>query len=319
LSIQAIVNTNGELPEDVPPFEKHPYLETLDPQSTATGLMIGTFPPITYLCNLLNIDELSFNGISSRGLKRPILNYFHGNKGTFWRFTPINFDQIQHAHINEQPQLIKNALCEHGILYTDIIKYTQRKLTSKDSIDEKYDADDKKLTSIIINKDIFSFLFKSNLINRLYFTNACFFVTSNPLFHTDNQLKLKENDAFSLFIKAALDEGIILEYKLWDSEIWVEINENMKSPQHRKMINNQLKTKVVLRLKLTKNGVSKIYEVCSSASPASINRNAHLNPCCLIYGDLNNLQGVQRATELLRTVLLNFFNNNLNELAQYNS
>lgn len=309
LSIQSIVNNGGALPI-IPPFEKHPYLEPFDVNTTATGLMIGTFPPITYLCSQFNLANLTYN---NQAFNAPILHYFHGNRGSLWQYTPIEFNQILLRTQAEQPQMIRNALREAGVLYSDIIKYTQRKLNGN-----KYDAGDKNLTNIIPNSDIFNLLFNSQSINRIYFTNASFFVGSNPLFNRDGTLKLKENDAFGLFIKAALDEGINVEYQLWNSNEWIEINENVKTAQQRRLINNQLKTKVVLKLKLTLNNKEEFFEICSCAGPAAINRNVHSNPCCVQFGIINNIQGVQRANELLKYVLDSFYNNNLNALAQYN-
>ena len=70
-SIQSILNNGGALPI-IPPFEKHPYLEPLDVNTTATGLMIGTFPPITYLCShCSNGKKASLPGASMNQCSRP--------------------------------------------------------------------------------------------------------------------------------------------------------------------------------------------------------------------------------------------------------
>lgn len=309
-SVQSIVNNGGALPV-IPPFEKHPYLEPLDVNTTATGLMIGTFPPITYLCSQFNLAKLTYN---NQAFTAPDLDYFHGNYSSLWKYAPIGFNQIQLANRDAQPQMISNALCLAGVLYTDIIAYTQRKLKGN-----KYDAGDKNLTCIIPNADIFNLLFNADSINRIYFTNASFFVASTPLFTKEGTLNLKENDAFGLFIKAALDKDIKVEYQIWNSNEWIEINENAKTTQQRRLINSQLKTKVVIKLKLTLNNHVKTLEICSCASPAAVNRNVHSNPCCVQFGIINNVQGVQRANDLLRDVLACFFNNNLYALAQYNA
>ena len=308
-SIQSIVNSSGALSE-IPPFEKHPYLEPLDINTTATGLMIGTFPPISYLCSQLNLANLTYN---TQSFNAPMVDYFHGNLGSLWQYSPIGFDQIILSNPNERPQLIVDALNAACVIYTDIIKYTQRILNNN-----KYDARDKNLRNIIPNFDIFKLLFHSDSINRIYFTNTSFFVSSSPLFAEDCTLNIRENDAFGLFIKSALDYGIKVEYQIWNSNEWIEINENPRTVQQRRLINNQLKTKIVLKLKLKYNENEKTYEICSCASPAAVNRNAHLNPCCIQFGGENNFQGVQRAKELLRYVLNCFFSNNLNLLAQYN-
>ena len=182
LSIQSIVNNGGALPA-IPPFEKHPYLEPLDVNTTATGLMIGTFPPITYLCDLVNKDKLTFNGKSSRGLKQPPINYFHGNRGTFWDHVPFNFDMIiTNQNRNERKQLLIAALEESRILYTDIIHYCQRELGQTEKGKTKYTANDTDLYCLIFNQNLIDFIFTNETINRLYFTNSYMFGKGGSFF-----------------------------------------------------------------------------------------------------------------------------------------
>ena len=310
LSIQSIVNENGELPV-VPPFEKHPYLETLDPQSTATGLMIGTFPPITYLCSQYQLLNLTYN---NQTFTAPDLDYFHGNYSSLWKYAPINFDQIQLANRDEQPQLIKDALNAADVLYSDIIKYSQRELNNN-----KYDAGDKNLNSIIPNTQIFEFL-QHSLVERLYFTNASFFHTNNNFFTAQGILKLSENDAFGLFVKAALDLGIKVEYSLWNQENWTELNELPKALNVRNNIHNDLRTKVLLKLKLTFDDFEKEYSVCSAVSPAAVNRGAvRQNACVQLCQNHYEIPIANAPSRILSDTLSCFFNSNLNELAQYNA
>jgi hypothetical protein len=124
VSIGKIQTGNGELTQ-IPPFEKHPYLENIDCTKT-TGLMIGTFPPISYLCDQLNLQNLSFN---EKNIKPPIIPYFHGNRASLWSYCPINYEEeIRNYDRACQPQRIKNVLLERKIAYTDIILFCQRKL-----------------------------------------------------------------------------------------------------------------------------------------------------------------------------------------------
>ena len=309
-SIQSIVNNGGALPI-IPPFEKHPYLEPLDVNSTATGLMIGTFPPITYLCSQHNLATLTFN---NQSFTAPDLDYFHGNYSSLWKYAPINFNQIQLANRDEQPLLIINALNEANVLYTDIIKYTQRELNNN-----KYDAGDKNLNSIIPNAQIFHFL-KDAVVDRLYFTNASFFHTNNNLFTAQGLLRLNDNDAFGLFVKTALDLNIKVEYSLWDQDNWIDLNELPKPLNVRNVIHNDLNLKVLLRLRLTFGEDKKIYSICSSVSPAAVNRGAvRQNACVLLYKDHLEIPIADAPSNLLSQTLSCFFNDNLNQLAQYNA
>lgn len=310
LSIQSILNNDGALPV-IPPFEKHPYLEPLDVNSTETGLMIGTFPPITYLCSQYNLANLTYN---NQAFTAPDLDYFHGNYSSLWKYAPIGFDQIQLANRDLQPQLIIDALSAAGLLYTDIITYTQRELN-----DNKYDAGDKNLNSIIPNTQVFQFL-KESAVDRLYFTNASFFHTNNKLFDRQGLLRLQENDAFGLFVKTAIDLNIKVEYSLWGQENWIELSEQPKPLNIRNAVHNDLKTKVVLRLRLSFEEDRKEYSICSAVSPAAVNRGrVRQNPCVQSLRNNLNIPIVDAPATLLTTTLTHFFNNNLNVLAQYNA
>lgn len=309
-SVQSISNNGGALPE-IPPFEKHPYLEPLDVNATATGLMIGTFPPITYLCSQFNLANLTYN---NQAFTAPDLDYFHGNYSSLWKYAPIGFDQIQLANRDLQPQLIIDELSAAGLLYTDIITYTQRELN-----DNKYDAGDKNLNSIIPNTQVFQFL-KESSVARLYFTNASFFHTSNKLFDGQGLLRLQENDAFGLFVKTAIDLNIKVEYSLWGQENWTELNEQPKPLNIRNAINNDLKTKVILRLRLSFEEDKKEYGICSAVSPAAVNRGrVRQNPVVQLLRNNLNIPIANAPATLLTTTLTHFFNNNLNALAQYNA
>jgi len=309
-SIQSIVNNAGVLPS-IPPFEKHPYIEDLDVSATATGLMIGTFPPITYLCSQFQLSNLTFN---NQAFTAPDLDYFHGNYSSFWNYAPIGFQEMQLVSRDTQPTFIIEALNTAGVLYTDIIKYTQRKLHNG-----KYDAGDKNLNSIIPNYQIFQFL-RDSIVDRLYFTNASFFHTKNKLFDGQGILKLRENDSFGLFVKTAIDLNIKVEYSLWAQENWIELNELQKPLRIKTSIHNDLKTKVVLRLRLTFGDLQKEYDICSAVSPAAVNRGkVRLNACVGLYQGHFQISIADAPGQLLRTALTCFFNNNLNELARFNS
>lgn len=315
LSIQGIVNNNGILPV-ITPLEKHPYITPLDPTQETTGLMIGTFPPISYLCsqhNLPHLINLNLNHISP-----PHIDYFHGNMNSLWNYSPVKIDDImENNNPQDIPSIIEQSLANRNIVYSDIIKFTQRRI-----LNNGYDARDNNLRNIIPNNDIFDFLFSSKYVNRIYFTNSTFVVGNRNIFlpNSDN-INLNANDAFSLFIKAALDLGIKVKYQLWGENESIALHENEKTDDVRNRINTDLSTKIVLKLIMKLNNVEKTFEVCSCISPAAVNRNAHMNPCCVQYGVIHDIPiGVERAQGLLRDVLHRFFNfkEDLGYLARYN-
>lgn len=314
-SIQGIVYNDGILPE-IPPLEKHPYITPLDNQATITGLMIGTFPPISYLCSQHNLAHLT--NTNGRPINPPDIDYFHGNMNSLWKYSPVDIDGIMNHPREIQPLFIENYLNQCKIVYSDIIKFTQRIIHNN-----RYDARDNNLRNIIPNNDIFDFIFSSESINRIYFTNSTFVVGNRNIFNPNDEINLNANDAFSLFIKAALNLGIEVGYQLCNDDgnqnNWIALHENPRNNQERNLINEHLSTKIVLKLRMNRNNVEKTFEVCSCISPAAVNRNAHTNPCCVRYGELHDIPiGIERAQGLLRTVLNCFFNDQLGELMQYN-
>jgi hypothetical protein len=324
LSIQAIVSANGALPV-VPPFEKHPYLEILDPQSTATGLMIGTFPPITHLCDLLNIETLTFQGKSSRGLKRPALNYFHGNKGTFWDFSPFDFSAILTNNSREESKrLLKLELSNRNVIYTDIIKYCQRVLGKTKKGNLKYTANDTDLQSLVLNEAIVNFLFASRTINRLYFTNSYLFGQGGSFFNKHGQYSLSKNDAFQLFLKLLQLSEIKIELFIPDNEFdWLQINEDESMSKDKRIFLNQLLTnKAFAKIRITNGERLKCFEISSSVSPAATGMDrpkSQKNKCVINYSTINRCPIEQSPKLLLMASLNAFFNNQLDSLAQYNA
>jgi len=316
LSIQLIADNNGILPT-IPPFEKHPYLEEID-CSITKGLMIGTFPPISYLCDQIGLPNLIFNGIISP----PDLPYFHGNYSSLWKYCPINFNNILQFARNEQPQQIKNALQENRIAYTDIISYCQRELREENGI-SSYTAEDKQLNNIVLNNSVFSVIFNSPNIDRLYFTNASFFGSNNRnnhLFDRYGNYILDDRDAFRLFLKGANDQGYKIEIaRNEDPENWHQINEGPRPNIARRTLNKLLTTKVILRMRLSINGNIKILQLYSAVSPAAVNRGmVRRNNCVIKFREEQNIAEENAPRGLLQRILLSFFENTIDGLINYN-
>lgn len=71
---------NANLP--VAPFELHPYLEISVNYCERERLLIGTFPPISYMGDKL--FEAGYEGLLGT-IRRPKLNFFHGNRLILWK------------------------------------------------------------------------------------------------------------------------------------------------------------------------------------------------------------------------------------------
>ena len=316
-SIEQILNHSGELTA-IPPFEKHPYLENIDCENI-TGLMIGTFPPVSYLCDQLDFPNLTFNG----NISPPDLPYFHGNYSSLWKYCPINFDYIRGFPRAEQPQQIKHALLERGIAYTDIISFCQRNLREKNGV-SSYTAEDKLLNNIVLNFDVFPLIFNCPNINRLYFTNASFFGSDNRnnyLFDRNGNYILDDRDAFRLFLKGANDSGYIIEIAKNDEpELWYNINEGPLANTERRSLNQLITTKIILKMRLSKGNNSKTLQLYSAVSPAAVNRGmVRKNRCVINFREALNIGEADAPRELLIQVLLSFFESSIDELIDYSA
>jgi hypothetical protein len=323
LSINQIKKNNGELLQ-IPPFEKHPYIEDLDIESNVAGLMIGTFPPITYLCDTLSLDNLTFKGKSSKGLKKPKISYFHGNEGTFWDFAPIDFPKIiNYPNRSNRKEILKEELSKLNIHYTDIIRYCQRKLGKTNSGKVRYTANDTDLHNIVLNNQVVDFLLKNNSINRIYFTNSCLFGKSGNFFSSKGEYSLTKNDAFQLFLKSLNSQGLNIEIFFPNSDLgWININENKTmTKEQRLFLNINLKTKVVAILRLKNKDIQKTFYIASCVSPAATSKNRNTsqkNPCVMNYSTIHKVTIEDSPKALLKETISAFFNDKLDEIIVYN-
>lgn len=321
LSVAEIGKNKGKL-SNLPPLEKHPYLQQLNVNADLKGLMIGTLPPITYLADKFELPKLSYG--SQRFLERPEIPYFHGNRGSFWKFSPFNFDAIiNHSIREEKPLMISDNLASYKIAYTDMIQYCQRSFAvkKKETID-KYPADDVCLNNISLNNNVYDFLLNNTSLDRLYFTNSYAFGMGDSFFTAKGMYQLKKRDAFQLFLKGANLKGITIDISLPDNVNWLNINEAQRSRQELKSINELLRAKVVLKMRLTKNNTVKVFDVISSVSPSAIGgtrTTSQLNSCVIKYSDGNNVDIKDSSEGLIRQSLKAFFNGDVKSLIKYNA
>lgn len=324
ISLADIGENKGSL-STLPPFERHPYLKTLDAIPNITGLMIGTFPPITYIADHFGLPKLS-NG-KQRMLQRPAIAYFHGNKNSLWKFSPFNFQSIlNHIERDKKPSMITKALYDKNIMYTDMILYCQRELKheeKKNGIVLKYTASDTALHNIVLNKNVFDFLLKNTAISRLYFTNSFAFGMGEDFFTRQGLYNLKKRDAFQLFLKGADINGFKIEVALPDNKSsWLHINEFERPINELDSLNRFMRTKVHIKMRLSRLNSIKIYDLVFSVSPSAIGGNrtkSESNPCVIKYSKENKVNIKESCEGLIRQSLKAFFNNNLKTLTIYNA
>lgn len=311
--LDGITATGGVLPI-VPPLEKHPYLRLLVPDSDTRGLMIGTFPPISYLCDTLQIPKLVFNG---RNISRPDYPFFHGNMGALWNYSPIDLDFVVREKF---AQRIIQRLKEHKLVYTDMIAFCQRALAVDEDGDVKYTAADTLLNNIVIHEQVYPFIMNSDQLNRLYFTNSSFFSGNSALLGFNGLYRLKERDAFSLFLKGAQDLGYkIAVSTVRNAEEWIGINEGPRPSGLCKQINSLLSNKILLNLRLSRDGVHKVFKVYSALSPAAVNRGmVRRNQCVQKFSKQYISNIADSPAGLLSMVLAAFFAGHTDGLGEIN-
>lgn len=304
------INAAGGLLQNIPPFEKHPYLGMVNDNQDVTGIMIGTFPPISYLCDTLGLPNLNFNGVISP----PDIPFFHGNYSSLWNFTPPIIGFGANVTRTANVSAIQNFLFENKILYTDIIEYCQRKLAIRNGV-LKYTAEDKLLNNVVINNAVFESLINLESLNRIYFTNASFVGNpnrSNFLFDRHGEYILSEKDAFRLFLKGAHDYGFKIDFLNSQNGQWLNINEGYRPVPERQQINNMLTSKVILKIRLTFENTQRVIQIFSAVSPAAVNRGMTRRNNCVLKFAQNN-QGIPIGdcpSGLLVEVLGSFFDNN---------
>ncbi len=310
-----------------PPFEIHPYKNntTLSPFEK---YIIGTFPPISYvydiLINLSKIKQPIGENIGERKLPRPGFSFFHGNKKLMWDFLLTNLECVNMPiNRNDIPAYLSNILTLSEINYGDIIDSCQRKLKNN-----RYKGNDNLLHNIDINKDLLRHILSSNCSRYLLFNTASIYGNGGLSFN-DNGLVCLESDAkaFDLFIRAIQDVG-------YDIQIRVNEGENIETYFPWTSISNlnlnQRKNKIAFELKIInptnnnidfcqsfKKGDEKSLIIITPFSPAVAERRNVLagNP---IVNNWLNMNNGRNTKNMLFEIYQAFRNGNWNFLFNLN-
>ncbi|WP_309613529.1 hypothetical protein [Flavobacterium sp.] len=276
LIAQNVFENNGQLPP-VPPIEIHPYSYTRY-NFGYDKMIIGTFPPISYLLdNHLLVELKRLNNLNGRRLTKPLIPFYHGNRGGMWDVLLFGntFDEIlKLARIDGKDALI-DELTYRFIRYDDIIYSTQRKI-----LNNRYNAEDKNLFNIVpkasLIKDIIE---KKDLFSILFNTSSSF---SNKIkINRDNKINI-ENDSniksFDLFVRTLQELNYSVDFMLDDFNRniildWTEVNF-----QNLNIIRNSFKHKVFFKVRIRKDiKILKEIFVVTPFSPAARKR-VELNP-----------------------------------------
>jgi hypothetical protein len=199
--------------EAFPPFETHPYIGNINiPNNTHKTLVLGTFPPPSYLHELY--PELS-NSDLLKGIDidaTPPLYYFYGNRGSLWDILDIELNQ------NAITKYLENS----NIFMSDIILLAQRKSFTENR------AADSNYINIIPNIPLLTFLIEEeNTIENIVFTSKKWKVTDDAgrgrrksNYVPESIQFTEENSAISLFFRTLTELNYSLGFqKLGTEEI----------------------------------------------------------------------------------------------------
>jgi hypothetical protein len=257
-------NGNTLPPPPVTPIELHPYLQQYPFDCSRSKLIIGTFPPISYLCDQLGSPIINPGG---NNITPPKIPFFHGNKLDLWKLAA---DAALTASI---AAFGAGAITRLGLVtavleflqrmdawVTDIVNHCQRKTITS--------AADVNLFNIELNLDLVKRLCKEECrIKKLIFTNSVTFRNEGIMLRAGGNVNTEIRDAFSLFLRACQVAGIAVELKLWEGGLGVGVN-GANGPWLRNMRN-----KLVFRMRLTcAERQTKEFVVVTPPSPSGFAR-----------------------------------------------
>lgn len=142
-------------PNSPGPIEKHPYIDLYadDCDFQRQTLVLGTFPPSSYLNNLL-LNNLPNQNVQNN---EPT-HFFYGNMNSFWNYLfPGNQENIAIPFLQQQ-------LALHDISISDVFSFVQRK--------NMRSAADSDLKNIVVNCNLSRLFDSSSSIETVLFTSG---------------------------------------------------------------------------------------------------------------------------------------------------
>jgi hypothetical protein len=299
-SINRLENTNSFKSEKVCSQEIHPYLSYRnDMIEKPKSYIIGTFPPASYL------RSLSISGNSSIGSRTfyvdgvevpalPLLNFYHGNRNSFWTFLEISPLKIES---------ILDFLKFHNWAYSDII-YS----CSRTNISSSRDQD---LKNIVPNFDLINEIMENEEVSDLWFTSSGTYNSTGIDIYRNSKIKTNSGQAYNLFLRTLQSLDYDISVRVNEDKNWISLNY-----ENRESLKNDFKYKVIHQLKID-NKVLNIFSGPSPSSDASIT--FPRNP---IYKQwlMNQNNDIQTPTNIFRKEIYTLFlNKNYSMLEELNN
>lgn len=322
--INALVPALGVLPNN-PPLELHPYKHSFQLRNF-DKYIIGTFPPISYILDNLQISAAGINvlqqplGAGGRIISLPWIPFYHGNQGSMWEFLLTNAELVALQAIlqgangrqNARNYLI-NFLLENEINYADIIDTCQRNLNAQG----RYDGKDNNLNNICPNNNLICHILLNTKAKFLLFNTSSIFSNAGVITGINGLIDVSANTkSFDLFVRQCQELGLKVELQLQSGNPATFFNwTNLAA-----LGVLQRKTKIAFEMKITNPvvnqklncdfmaGGQRVFTVLTPFSPAAVNRGRTRNNLIVHNWLLNNVG--QAPYNLLTDIYQNFRNNN---------
>ena len=298
--INDLIANNFVLPNETP-VELHPYLNEFRLQNYGKYI-IGTFPPISYLCynpNLLVNGMESLYKPNGAEILPPKISFFHGNRNSMWA---LLLEHNLHEIVFNNPdrlaakQSLIDYLTTNQVNYSDIIYSTKR---------TKYSHEDKYLKNIVLNNDLYKHILQNDHTDRLLFNTSSVFRKSGLSVYKNKRvnsipgnINVNNGGSFDLFFKGLQDLDAKIELGQVNdinqaSFQWIEINRN-----NSKILKNIFKSQIIIkcRIRIEANNhiiqnnelIQREYFVVTPFSPAAVDRGTlKQNPILIFWLDQN--------------------------------
>lgn len=306
----------ANLPRNAP-FEKHPYLDQHQLQDFEKYI-IGTCPPVSYLCDSLDVDEL----ITPNGdvISKPNVSFFHGNKLDQWKMFLTNEEWTELDNLDRagKKHYLISKLVFNEINYSDIIKTFQR-------VNTNYSVEDKHIRNICTNSNLILHILKNPNAKYLNFNTSSVFNIEGLKVYINNQFNGKVNvnkiNSYNLFLRTLQDFGFDLNIDLLNGDGWIGIN-----ALNADYLINHYKSKVLTKLKISSNkcinidgfeisNIDKIFTIVTGPSPSGFaNLQLGNNP---VYANWN-IQNQLDINAFRKQIYSHFRNNEFDQLQAMN-
>lgn len=325
--ISNISNGVSRLPNN-PGFEKHPYKGLLD-NSDASKYIVGTFPPISYLIDIMNSENCSVDRLQQpttpfQILTRPEVPFFHGNISGLWKvlLPDEKYEEFKKQKSNnrdEAKKILIKWLKDSNIYYDDIIFYAQRKLGILMEMNLGYTYEDKNLKNIYPDVSLVEKILMHTNLNVICFTNGATFGSGGlKLYSQINRrgiVRTGNSDALSLFLHTCQSVGLQIEMRCNPYFDWTKL-EMLEDEQKR--------TKLIFELRISRTE-SCVLDVLKSFDKKSITIMTPFSPAASrfltshpIILSFQEKHGTISSEKILKIIYNKFRDNTYDELYEYN-